>query len=64
MLTLLTIVPATLLTTELLFPCFCKRLDCAVICEIMKHCLLDAIQVLSHYSMRCCIKIFNWICQT
>jgi len=36
---LLTTVPATLFTTELL-PCFCEfclRLDCAVMCEIMKH---------------------------
>jgi len=32
-------------------PCFCELywcLDCAVMCEIMNHCLLNAIQVLSH----------------
>src|SRR6218665_2675093 len=46
-LTLLTTVQATLLTTELLLPCFCK------LCEITKHCLLDSIQVLLHIGLVC-----------
>jgi len=34
-------------------------------CEITNHCLLDAIQVLSHnYSMWCYVKIFNRMFQT
>jgi len=49
--TLLTIVPPTLLATKLLLPCF-YSVDVwnvggpTVMREIMKHCLLDAIQAM------------------